>query len=232
MLPRSWLTALSLVVLPLEVVLAGEDLGHEPQVWLPVTAQAELIDETFGGYIEVQPRLDREGLDRLLVRPAVFGRITEEVSAWVGYAWTPGFDPPERLGTHEDEHRIWEQLLIELELGEGEAPSLSFRTRLEQRFLEDVPDVAIRVRQMVRFQVPVHEIVSLATWDEVFLNANDARRGPRAGYDQNRLFLGVNLAFSEEVKLDVGYLNVHSRGRGEDPDRMRHVLMVWLMFKF
>ncbi|MEZ0227903.1 MAG: DUF2490 domain-containing protein [Planctomycetota bacterium] len=228
MLARSLLPVLLILLLPLGVAHA-EDLDHEVEVWLPVSAQGDLIDETFGGYIEVQPRVSREGLDRLLVRPAAYLRVAERLSVWLGYAWTPGFEP-----VHQDEHRIWEQFLAEFHLDDLADPSpvLSSRTRLEQRFIESVPDVAVRLRQLIRLQVPVYELVSAVVWDEVFVNLNDTRGGPRLGFDQNRLFVGVNLAFVKEVSLDVGYLNVHQhRGAGE-VDLVRHVVMAWLMFRF
>lgn len=206
----------------------AEGLKHEPQVWTPISGQADLVEGTFGAYLEVQPRIGEDGLDRLLVRPAAYLRLSPVISVWLGYAFAPEFEPEYR-----EEHRIWQQFLADFRLDDDAARLvMALRTRLEQRFIEDTPHVSVRVRQMLRLQLPVYEIVSAVAWDELFVNLNDVPRGPRLGYDQNRVFVGVNLGFLEEVSLDVGYMNVHLNNQGPGDDRMLHVAVAWLYFKF
>ncbi len=139
-----------------------------------------------------------------IVRPALGLRITPDVSVWAGYAWIPTYldeGEPRLL----NEHRPWQQVLYQGTVG---PLSLQFRPRFEQRFREGQSDVAFRLRFFGRFQARLTQGIPLvfAATDEVFVALNDAAWGPKAGYDQNRLFLG--LGYGTTPRVEAGYLSV------------------------
>ncbi len=48
-------------------------------------------------------------------------------------------------------------------------------------------------------------------YDEVFVNPNKVGvaqgKGPDAGFDQNRFFVGINRTFGKHFNMDAGYQN-------------------------
>jgi hypothetical protein len=139
-----------------------------------------------------------------IVRPALGLRITPDVSVWAGYAWIPTYLDEGEL-RNLNEHRPWQQVLYQGSVG---PLSLQFRPRFEQRVREGQSDVAFRLRFFGRFNARLTQRLPLwfASTDEVFVALNDAAWGPKAGYDQNRLFLG--LGYGTSPRVEAGYLSV------------------------
>jgi hypothetical protein len=48
---------------------------------------------------------------------------------------------------------------------------------------------------------------SVVACDEPFFNLNTVNNGPRGGFNQNWLFLGINRRFNNHLNAEVGYLN-------------------------
>lgn len=172
----------------------------EFQGWTVLTAQGH-VAERVRVYAELQPRVGLSPdafLDKLLVRAALGWDITPSVTAWLGYAWTPGFHP-----AFKDEQRPFEQLTINSRVAGG---SLQNRTRLEERFIEGA-NLSLRLRHLVRYAHPLGDdspwlgVVS----DELFVNANAPTIGPAQGIDQNRAFIGIDRAVGK-VMLEFGYM--------------------------
>ena len=46
---------------------------------------------------------------------------------------------------------------------------------------------------------------AVVVYDEIFMNVNAVGNGPDSGFDQNRLFLGLNRQFTEHFNMDLGY---------------------------
>ena len=69
--------------------------------------------------------------------------------------------------------------------------------------------------------------------DEAFFDFNDTDWGARAGFDQNRLFLGPQWRFDAagRVKGEVGYLNRYARRDGAE-DGMDHLVSINLLTRF
>jgi hypothetical protein len=65
--------------------------------------------------------------------------------------------------------------------------------------------------------------VGLVAWDELFIGFNDVSWGPSAGYDQNRLFLGVARPVDDWGRVEVGYLLAHL---DREPDLVAHAVAV------
>lgn len=197
------------------------------QLWTPLYLTAP-FQERWLGWFEVQPRLgdDASKMDQLLLRTALGYRFHERWSAWLGYAWTPSFLPGFR-----SENRVYQQLQY---AGDHAFGRLTSRTRLEQRWIDHVAGAAVRFRTMLRGQIPVahNDTWSLVGQDELFVNLNSPDAGPKAGFDQNRLFLGVNHRFNDHLNVDAGYqLQLVEKSEPGFIDRVNHVLLLQFFFQ-
>jgi hypothetical protein len=199
---------------------------NDGQGWFLVTARGP-IGHDWKLYLEAQPRIDGDGMRQLILRPAVGYQLTRAWSLWQGYGWTPSFDP------FKGENRLFQQSLVETP--RGTLPfALTNRTRLEQRWIEGVSGVSVRVRHMLRAVYPLaaQERWALVGYDEPFVTLNDTGSGPVSGFDQNRVFLGVNHLLAAGTRVEVGYLNQVLNGRAGAADTLRHVGLLWLDYQW
>lgn len=171
-------------------------------VWTAALASPDVSDRT-RVWLDVHARRSQASF-LSIVRPGVGLQFTSAVSGWLGYAWIPTV-PDDGATRHE--HRIWQQLIGNISL--GDRWTLQSRTRFEQRFAVG-GGVGLRVREFVRLSVApeVAQRPRLALWDELFVGLNDTDWGAVAGFDQNRLFVGVGLPVSHGGRVEVGLLNV------------------------
>jgi len=219
-LALSLLTTLGVGALPARA--SDTDL----QQWTQLTFQTDLSKQWIA-FFEVQPRLgdDVSELNRLIVRPAIGYRLRPNVSIWQGYGWTPQFSPEFR-----DEHRSFQQLLMEHRVHKTDVVN---RTRLEQRFIEDAGGTSVRLRHMVRL---VHPLTSNRKWslvgsDEVFWNLNSTPNGPEAGFDQNRLFFGVNHRVNPQLQVEAGYLINQIDAPRSNPNQRLNVIYLGMFYR-
>ncbi|MDX2012474.1 MAG: DUF2490 domain-containing protein [Myxococcaceae bacterium] len=216
-------TFLALVCLVSSVASAQEaaappaPIEHDLQSWTLLTAWGR--KERFRWYAEAQPRvgLTTGRFERLLVRPAVGLQVTPEVSLWLGYAWTPTFGP------YRDEQRPFQQVLVEQRL--AGIVTLINRFRVEERFIADTGGASIRLRHMVRAVVRfgASSAWGVAASEELFVTLNQVDRGPAAGFDQNRAFLGLNVKV-DAWQFELGYMNVYVERAGPAAERMLHTI--------
>lgn len=191
----------------------------EPQIWNALLASGRFAPEGgVGGWLDLHARR-RGGSTVVIVRPGLGYTFGPALSVYAGYAWIPTIVDG---GDDTHEHRIWEQAIW----GRALSPCVKVqgRLRLEQRFGEG-DDVGHRVRGFVRGQWrPSRALpLDLVGWDEAFVQLNDTDWGPRAGFDQNRLFIGVGAdAALRGVRVEVGYLGVYLHAA----DRVDHAVAV------
>lgn len=190
---------LALAALLLGAVPARASLTHEGQAWFQGIARVPL-PQRFRLWLEVQPRVDGDGVTQLVLRPAIGYQVMPSWTLYQGYAWIPSFDP------FNDENRSYQESLLEHAAAELRIVN---RSRFEQRFIEGVDGVSLRLRHMLRFTYPIDEA---RTWlaaisDELFVNCNDATGGPQAGFDQNRVYFGVRRQLAPSTSLEIGYLH-------------------------
>ena len=211
---------------------ARAELVQDGGAWLAFFGQGsfkELSPDTarLRWWFDGQARFSGEadGLSQTIVRPGVGWSITPRVSVWLGYGWIRDYPPS---APTLDENRIWQQLLWAPRFGELRFQS---RTRLEQRFREGGDDVGWRLREFVKVVYPIlsSERLFLAAYEEVFLNLNDTDWGPQAGFDQNRVFLGLQASITESVQIELGYLNRYVYRPGRD-GLMDHLASVNVFF--
>ena len=188
---------------------AAED---DANIWL---AQAATIN--LGGtavlWLEAQERFtnDASRLGQLLLRPAVGVKLDASTTAFIGYAYVMT-DPEGPAIT--DEHRIFQQLSFRI-LGDGKGVTLTGRTRLEQRFLEQQPGTAWRLRQQVRLTAPLGGAVTGVVWTEPFIGFNQTGF-QRDGLGVWRNFAGVAIPLGKGFVIEPGYLNQYVVREGID----------------
>jgi hypothetical protein len=109
---------------------------------------------------------------------------------------------------------------------------LKGRTRLEQRFLNDEPRTAWRLRQRLGVGIPLSQEEGgweLAANAEGFLTLRAPTGGDQTGLTGLRTFVGVEREF-DKVDLSVGYLRQQTI-RDNAPDTIGHAPMIGLTFK-
>lgn len=212
----------------------GPNTKSDFRLWTPVYLTVSLPSK-FLAYMEVNPRIgdDVTNIDQLLLRPALGYQLTENLSIWQGYAWVGNFNQKHTAPQSPffEESRIYQQVNYTHKFS-----GLKFlsRTRLEERWIEHADGTAVRFRQMLRvtYPLPIAPDWALVGYDEVFINLNTVGvatgKGPGAGLDQNRFFVGVNKTFSQYINVDLGYQNQMLNGRQlpGNANLINHILML------
>lgn len=212
----------------LVILSAHAETEEDGAFWLNVNAQGALPVEGLHWYAEVQPRWRQEGkhFDASILRPSLFYAVNDHVSGWFGYA-NIRFHPNGQSA--REENRLWQQFLYKLE--PIDRLYVQSRTRLEQRHFEHTSDTGHRLRQLFRISTPVFSSAySLVFWDEYFIHLNDTDWGANRGFDQNRVFIGVNSKLDSQASIEVGYLNQFVNSRNVDKEN--HVFSTTLNLSF
>ncbi|MGC4097661.1 MAG: DUF2490 domain-containing protein [Nitrospira sp.] len=241
--PRKVMTIIKILVFACSVLLGAESFAQAPstfsqdfRLWTPTFLTVKLPSSFFAS-MEVNPRfadLDDSGkIDQLLLRPALGYQLTENVSIWQGYAWVGNFNqrhtPPQ--SPFFEENRIYQQINY---TSKFESFKILSRFRLEERWIEHADGTALRFRLMLRGMYPLPSAPewALVTYDEIFVNLNTVGavqgKGPAAGFDQNRFFVGINRTFGKHFNMDAGYQNqlLNSRSIPDLANQMNHTIVL------
>jgi hypothetical protein len=197
-------------------------VSQDFRLWAPVYLTVPL-SSSFIGYMEVNPRFgdDVSELDQLLLRPAVGYKLNDHFSLWQGYAWVGNYQP----SLHE-ENRLYQQLLYRRKFPFVKILS---RTRLEERFIENTDGTAVRARTMLRGDFPLPDAPewAIVVYDEIFVNVNTVGNGPASGFDQNRLFFGMNRQFTKQFNMDLGYqMQALNNSQPELINQINHTILL------
>lgn len=212
----------------------GPNTTSDFRLWTPAYLTVALPSK-FIAYMEANPRIadDVTNIDQLLLRPAIGYKLTDNLSIWQGYAWVGNFNqrhtPPQ--SPFFQENRIFQQVSYTHTFSGFKFMS---RTRLEERWIEHADGTAVRFRQMLKlsYPLPIAPDWALVGYDELFVNLNTVGvptgKGPEAGFDQNRFFLGINKTFSQYFNVDVGYQNqmINSRQLPGNANLVNHILLL------
>lgn len=179
------------------------------QFWSANTIRGSIGEsKKWNYYFEVQPRTDLEdsSRSRLLVRPAIVFNLDADQSVWAGVVDVRDYDFKNR------EFRLWQQYQKNLSLGKV---IFLNRTRIEERFATGTKDVGLRLRHMIRAQVPAGEESSWSViiFDEVFVGLNENKSQVQSGFDQNRAFIGIRKNLKNNSFFELGYLNQYTRSQ-------------------
>jgi hypothetical protein len=196
---------------------ATAQVEHDLSGWLNVTATGPVSGKLIY-FAEIQPRVSRnaDGLDQLLLRPAIGVQATPNLQLYLGYVHV------EEPAAGENEERLFQQATLFVRDIPGELQS---RTRLEQRWRTDGRDTGWRLRQMLRYEYPVAKKVAPMASIEGFVALNSPDWRPRSGFDQLRTFVGVEVGLKGKSTVEAGYLN-QIVDRAGPAARMNHVLSV------
>jgi hypothetical protein len=153
-------------------------------------------------YLELQPRADFEdsNRNRILMRPALVYNLNQTESIWAGILHqTDGY-------LNATEFRTWQQYQ---RVDQSQKVIILNRTRLEQRFKQGESDIGLRIRHMLRAQIPAGEESqwSVVLFDELFLGLNENASQKTRGFDQNRAFGGLRYDLENKAFVEFGILN-------------------------
>jgi hypothetical protein len=218
------------VLLFVALVCTNSKLGHtqqsDIQSWTMITSNISLDSKKqWFAYMEVQPRVadDVSRMERILIRPALAYNLSPTVAAFLGYAWTPTFVNPAYDSDFRNENRVWQQILIKKPLL---GIDWQHRVRQEQRIIDDAASTSHRTRYLLRGSIPIAEDKSwgVTGYNELFVTLNSVRRGPRAGLDRNRFFVGPFFV-QGPARFEIGYLGEYGKRFGND-ERMISAFLV------
>jgi hypothetical protein len=214
----------------------GPNTKSDFRLWAPVYLNVKLPSR-FLAYMEVNTRFadDVSMIDQLILRPALGYQLTENLSIWQGYGWVGNYNQPTGP-RHFEENRIFQQAIYTDKFSNFKFMA---RTRMEERWIDHAAGTALRFRQMLKvsYPLPMAPDWALVGYDEIFINLNsvdtydEARhgsKGPGAGIDQNRFFLGVNKTFNQYFNVDLGYQNqmLNSRTKEGNSNLINHMLLL------
>jgi hypothetical protein len=193
---------------------------QDVSAWLNVTYQIR-IDGPWMAWAEAQGRFGEDvgRLSQSILRPGLGYEIRPGLIAWAGYARINSFNATSQVG----EDRFWQQL--SWTVGKVFDGTLSSRTRLEQRLLQNGKDTGWRARELVRYEHPFFEgsDMSVVFTSETFMALNRADWGARSGFDQIRNFIGIGFTPFPSARLELGYMNQYIERPGP-VNRSNHIL--------
>ena len=179
----------------------GSDFGN----WMIYFGNNKL-DEKFNIHNEVQYRnYNAVGdLEQLLLRTGLGYNLTpNNNNLLLGYGFIRS-ENYQNLDTKLvlNEHRIYQQFITKQSFGRV---IFSHRYRLEERFVAD--DFKMRFRYFLATNVALnHKLlvpntIYLSAYNEIFINAKNQL------FDRNRIYGGLGYKVSNNLKLEIGYMN-------------------------
>lgn len=217
---RRHLIAVIVMMAPFVTLTPASANEEESGLWTS-TSVAKRFNEDVSADVTVQLRFDDDidRLERTLLRPSVSYHLAPRQAVTLGYDAHFIHAPKDLV-----EQRLWQQYQVSHDF----APLVaSLRIRLEERFIDHIDGVPVRVRLKAGADVPL----ASSPWrfmlaNEVFIGLNDTARSQRDGFHENRAFIGFGRALSAALNGQIGYQNQFFDGRVRD--RMIHQLFIGL----
>lgn len=176
------------------------------------------LNEKFFLFEQINPRINDNisNFDVLFVRTALGYHLTPRLSLWAGYDWFTNYN----FNEVKHEHRPWQQIQYNRNFRWLETIN---RLRIEERIFTDA-DTVTRLRYMLRLAKPLDQEKKwrFILQDEIFFNLHSGSQR-EGGFDENRLFVGINRTFNEHVNLDFGYQFQHVNI--EQTDLLNHSIL-------
>lgn len=204
-------TLIIALVLPFFAMSQDSNLGN----WLIYIGNKKL-NSKWNIHNEVQYRnYNAVGdLEQLLLRTGVGYNLTENNNNLLlgyGYILSENYsgDSDEKVSVNE--HRIFQQFTTKQKVGKI---GLSHRYRFEQRFVEE--DFKMRFRYFLGINVPLQykeegkNPLYLSLYNEIFLNTESSV------FDRNRVYGGLGYTFSDNLRMELGYMNQFFENSGRD----------------
>tara|TARA_R110002049_G_scaffold20225_1_gene74645 strand:- start:58 stop:741 length:684 start_codon:yes stop_codon:yes gene_type:complete len=204
-------TLIIALVLPFFAMSQDSNLGN----WLIYIGNKKL-NSKWNIHNEVQYRNYNAlgDLEQLLLRTGVGYNLSENndnILLGYGYILSENYvgDSDDKISINE--HRIFQQFTTKQKVG---SVGLSHRYRFEQRFVED--DFKMRFRYFLGINVPLQykqdakNPLYLSFYNEIFLNTKSSV------FDRNRVFGGLGYKFSDNLRMELGYMNQFFETSGRD----------------
>ena len=216
-----------LSVLPALMLATPAMAKTESGIWTTVSTTTTLPDDwSLYGEVVVRSEDRFDGVRQVQLRGLVTHPVVDGVRIGVGYVRTEN-SPTGRPNTHEDTPFPE----VDWEVAQVVGGQLSSRTRMEFRFRSDGFDTSYRLRQQVRYSLPLGHGPKLRLSEEAFFELADAGRPNTAGYTESRLAAGVQVPVGKHLTVEPGYLAQISRVR-RGPDIARHLINLTIATKF
>ncbi|GAA4241960.1 DUF2490 domain-containing protein [Winogradskyella damuponensis] len=212
MLKKMNMVALTfLLALPFFTFAQDSNFGN----WLIYIGNKKL-DSKWNIHNEVQYRSYNiiDDLEQLLIRTGVGYNLSDNndnILLGYGYILSENYIDDTGDKTSVNEHRIFQQFTTKQKVGKV---GLSHRYRFEQRFVED--DFKLRFRYFLGVKIPLQYKEEAKTplyvslYNEIFLNTKSSV------FDRNRVFGGIGYTFSDNLRLELGYMNQFFEAFGRD----------------
>lgn len=217
MAPARRSAALAGALLAATPVAAHAQTQEDAQAWWQLNAIVPVADRLRLTAEQIGRVSDRQGgLYQTEVGTLLGYKVADHIEIGFGYR---------RVGGHNgqrdtDEDRIRQHVVMTFGRFVG-------RFRVDERFRDDRPGVGIRIRPLMRYNLPLaRKGYALFYSHESFFLPNSTRWGQRAGYERMRNIVGLTLPIGRRVSADAGYLNQYRFAQGGSPARMEHALTV------
>lgn len=205
----------------LPVTAIENDLG----TWNGVSINTPITEKIHTKFY-VSPRLLDNSTDfnQLILHGLLGYKLNNHFSIWQGYAWSTTYIPNFRREQRPYNDFIYDSTFKKFEIEN--------RIRLEERFLQDIEGVNLRLRYKLKGSYPLDKKKrwKIVLFDEIFTNLNSHYGGPQAGLDQNRIYIGVNRKINEHFNIDTGYQLQHQHKKGPNNDILNHFILIHLNF--
>lgn len=198
------------------------------EMWVSATVSGPISGPLLGS-VEATLRIDDANTSQptRVIRPMLGYKLSKPVSLWIGYTRIEQFPTGRPRAT---ENRLFQQ--VSWNMGEMGLIGLSSRTRLEQRYFSNGGGSAWRLREQLKATIPLHRThVSIIVTTEPFVTLQTSVPAANTGLEQWRNSLGVSVALSKSVAIEVGYLNRYIV-RHNAPDKVDHVMPLALSYRF
>ncbi len=167
------------------------------------------------------------GSDQYLLRSSMGYDIRTGMTLWAGFDY---FQTDPDGGSTRFERRYWEQ--FSWAAHRWDWGSLSLRSRLEQRDLENTTEISHRFRQLAQLSIPLQNSSMTAILSaEHMTNLNDTDSGARSGFDQLRSYAGLRVPLGGKTSLEGGYMHQYIN-RPVGNYAVNHTAMLHLRFSF
>lgn len=180
--------------------------------WLFLT-HTQKISKKFTALADAQIRSGNElaHFETLLLRGGIGYKFNSNHSIATGYVYKGDWTSEDRKITYIPENRIYEQYLYNTNLRRTQ---LTFRVRLEQRFIKETYhyDFSQRVRALISAQIPLAANPGFTRGlyttlqNEIFVNIQYKENINRSFFDQNRLFVSLGYRWSKKIDTEAGYM--------------------------
>ena len=206
-----FVTLALLLVFPFYALSQDSNLGN----WLIYIGNKKL-NSKWNIHNEIQYRnYNAVGdLEQLLLRTGLGYNLNENndnILLGYGYILSENYVGETDDKVTVNEHRIFQQFTTKQSIGRI---GLSHRYRFEQRFVE--ADFKMRFRYFLGFNLPLQNKedgdnpLYLSLYNEIFLNTESAV------FDRNRVYAGLGYRFSNNLRMELGYMNQFFETSGRD----------------